>query len=149
MIHPWLLRKFVLPQHTDHAGVMWHGFYLNWLEEARVDALAQVGLPYSDLSISGYEMPVVDLQIRYIDSLIHGDVVVLKSWLLEQKGARYPWKTTFHRANGKLCAEALVDLVLLKREESRSRVLRRAPAYISEALGDLQQGPCRENVPFT
>ena len=24
---PWRLRKRVLPQHTDHAGVMWHGAY--------------------------------------------------------------------------------------------------------------------------
>ena len=45
--HPprgWLLQRRVLPQHTDHAGVMWHGAYLAWLEEARVEALAAVGL---------------------------------------------------------------------------------------------------------
>ena len=40
------LIKCVLPQHTDHAGVMWHGVYLNWLEEARIEALSQVGLTY-------------------------------------------------------------------------------------------------------
>ena len=34
----WLLERRVLPQHTDHAGVMWHGAYLAWLEEARVEA---------------------------------------------------------------------------------------------------------------
>ena len=27
---PWKLSKLVLPQHTDHAGVMWHGTYVNW-----------------------------------------------------------------------------------------------------------------------
>ena len=36
---PWRLCKRVLPQHTDHAGVMWHGAYVAWLEEARVEAL--------------------------------------------------------------------------------------------------------------
>ena len=35
----WILTKTVLPQHTDHAGVMWHGSYLNFLEEGRIDAL--------------------------------------------------------------------------------------------------------------
>ena len=38
---PWQIERTVLPQHTDHAGVMWHGSYLAWLEEARVDALRQ------------------------------------------------------------------------------------------------------------
>ena len=61
---PWRLYKHVLPQHTDHAGVMWHGAYLSWLEEARVDALAQVGLPYKDLSAKGFELPVVSLNIN-------------------------------------------------------------------------------------
>jgi hypothetical protein len=25
---PWCWRKRVLPQHTDHGGVMWHGAYV-------------------------------------------------------------------------------------------------------------------------
>jgi len=35
----WELKKKVLPQHTDHAGVMWHGYYLKSLEESRLDAM--------------------------------------------------------------------------------------------------------------
>ena len=38
----WELIKLVLPQHTDQAGVMWHGCYLNFLEEARINALDKV-----------------------------------------------------------------------------------------------------------
>ena len=26
----WTIEKIVLPQHVDHAGVMWHGKYFNW-----------------------------------------------------------------------------------------------------------------------
>ena len=48
---PWRLDKRVLPQHTDHGGVMWHGAYVGWLEEARVEALAAVGLPYRLMAI--------------------------------------------------------------------------------------------------
>ena len=56
---PWQTTKQVLPQHTDHAGVMWHGTYVNWLEEARLDALTAVGLPYSAISAAQVELPVV------------------------------------------------------------------------------------------
>ena len=66
----WRLVRRVLPQHTDHAGVMWHGAYLAWLEEARVEALASAGLAYSDLSARGLELPVVSLAIDYRQALL-------------------------------------------------------------------------------
>ena len=61
----WRLTKTVLPQHTDHAGVMWHGSYLNFLEEGRIDALNKVGMPYSKLSKEGFEIPVISINIKY------------------------------------------------------------------------------------
>ena len=42
----WKIEKIVLPQHADHAGVMWHGTYFNWLEESRINALLEVGISY-------------------------------------------------------------------------------------------------------
>ncbi len=141
MANPWVLRKIVLPQHTDHAGVMWHGAYLHWLEEARVDALSKVGISYADISEIGYEMPVVNLNIKYINALKHGDEVILKSWLLDNIGAKFPWKTTFSKDNGKTSAEAIVSLVLLQRVEAGTRLLRKSPEHISKALNRLREGP--------
>ena len=91
----WSLQRRVLPQHTDHAGVMWHGAYLGWLEEARVEALAQAGLAYSDLSARGLELPVVSLAIDYRQALRHGDLVRLESQVLPRRGVRLPWRTRF------------------------------------------------------
>ena len=59
----WELLKTVLPQHTDHAGVMWHGSYIDFLEEGRIDALDKVGHPYSDLSSKGFEISVISIGI--------------------------------------------------------------------------------------
>ena len=50
----------MLPQDTDHAGVLWHGSYVAWLEEARVVALAEAGVAYAELSAQGLELMVVD-----------------------------------------------------------------------------------------
>ena len=75
----WKLLKTVLPQHTDHAGVMWHGAYLNFLEEGRIDALDKVGLSYSKLSEKGFEIPVVSIELRYKKSFIHGEKVLIES----------------------------------------------------------------------
>jgi acyl-CoA thioester hydrolase len=97
---PWQLSKRVLPQHTDHGGVMWHGAYVGWLEEARVEALAAVGLPYRLMALEGLEMPVVRLEMSYKRALLHGDQVVLQSHALAPEGPRWRWQTRLLRADG-------------------------------------------------
>ena len=89
----WRLQRRVLPQHTDHAGVMWHGAYIAWLEEARVEALASVGLDYSTLSEQGLEMPVVELALTYRAPLLHGDRAEVRSLVMPRRGLRLPWRS--------------------------------------------------------
>ena len=140
---PWCLQRRVLPQHTDHAGVMWHGAYLAWLEEARVEALAQAGLAYSDLSARGLELPVVSLAIEYRRSLLHGDQVTVASVVEPRRGVRLPWRSRFLTAEGVVAAEARVELVLvdLSGGEQARRLLRQLPADLQQAVATLQRGP--------
>ena len=138
---PWLLRKLVLPQNTDHAGVMWHGSYFLWLEEARISALLGVGLAYKDLSDEGFAMPVVDLNIKYIIPLLHGENVILQSWISRGRGARWQWKTKFVKDSNEIAALSNVDLVLIEKDDSGNRLLRTGPDHIAKALLELQEGP--------
>jgi acyl-CoA thioester hydrolase len=139
----WSLRRRVLPQHTDHAGVMWHGAYLAWLEEARVEALASVGLAYSDLSAQGLELPVVALSIDYRQPLLHGDVVEILSVAGAREGIRLPWRSRFLRPDGSLAAEARVDLVLVdvSGNAGERRLVRRPTEPLAAALDALTRGP--------
>ncbi len=140
---PWILRRRVLPQHTDHAGVMWHGAYLAWLEEARVEALAQAGLDYSVLSGRGLELPVVSLAIDYRQVLLHGDVVEVRSAVEPRRGVKLPWRSWFVRHDGTLAAEARVELVLveLSAGPEQRRLLRRLPDDLAQAIEALGRGP--------
>jgi acyl-CoA thioester hydrolase len=148
----WRLGRRVLPQHTDHAGVMWHGAYLAWLEEARVEALAAVGLAYSELSARGLELPVVELTIRYLQPLRHGDVVEVISRVLPRQGLKLCWSSQFITGEGaaeRLAAEARVELVLVDRSGEGSapvegvpafRLRRRWPEDLAAAATALAQG---------
>jgi acyl-CoA thioester hydrolase len=138
----WWLRRQVLPQHTDHAGVMWHGAYLPWLEEGRIAALAAVGLAYSDLSRRGLEFPVVSLSIDYRQALLHGDEVWLCSEALPRQGVRWTWRSRFLSRDSGLAAEARVDVVLLdvSAGPGAGRVLRRPPADLEQAMAALVEG---------
>ena len=140
---PWTLRRRVLPQHTDHAGVMWHGSYLAWLEEARVEALAAVGLEYSALSARGLELPVVSMAIDYRQALLHGDLVELRSAVEPRRGVSMPWRSWFVRADGAIAAQARVELVLveLSAGAQRRRLRRRLPDDLAAAMAALERGP--------
>ena len=137
----WELIKTVLPQHTDHAEVLWHGSYLNFLEEARIDALDQLGLSYSKLSEKGFEIPVISIQIRYKISFIHGEKVLLKSQFKLENKIRLNCKTLFLKSNGAIGAEAMIGLVVVRKTNHSIELVRDLPVDIKKILLMLEEGP--------
>ena len=137
----WKLTKTVLPQHTDHAGVMWHGSYLNFLEEARIDSLHKVGMSYSKLSKKGFEIPVISINIKYKLSFIHGETFVLMSQFKLENKIRLNCKTLFLKLNGDIGAEALIGLVLVRKKNDSIKLVREASAPIQNIFLLLEDGP--------
>ena len=137
----WKLTKTVLPQHTDHAGVMWHGSYFNFLEEARIDALDKIGFTYANLSKKGFEIPVISIQIKYKISFIHGEKIVLKSQFKLENKLRLTCKTLFLKSNGDIGAEASIGLVVVNKINNSIKLVRELPVQIKNILLLLEQGP--------
>ena len=137
----WELTKLVLPQHTDHAGVMWHGSYLDFLEESRINALDWVGISYSELSANGYEIPVISLNIRYKKSFFHGEKVLLKSCFKLKNKIRIDCKTIFFKSNGAIGAEAIIELVFVRKINDSIKLVRELPTEIKNKLLLLENGP--------
>ena len=137
----WVIRKETLPQHTDHAGVLWHGFYFNWLEEARIDALSKVGLKYIDLIKDGYEMPVVSIEIKYKSPIFHGEVIFIESRFLINESPRINIKSNFIGTNSTIKTSSNIDLVLINKENFS--IVRKKPKFLLEALKNLKNGPNR------
>ena len=73
----WKIEKIVLPQHADHAGVMWHGNYFNWLEESRINALSEVGISYLKLTKNGLDLPLIKTSIKYKSPLFRGEKITI------------------------------------------------------------------------
>ena len=137
----WKLTKTVLPQHTDHAGVMWHGSYFDFLEEGRIDALNKVGITYSKLSNEGYEIPLVSARIKYKKSFKHGEIILLSSQFEVVNKFRLNCKTLFIKENGEIGAEALVELVFVRKENDSIKLVRQLPEEIKKILLLLEEGP--------
>ena len=133
----WELRKKVLPQHTDHAGVMWHGTYLNWLEESRIDSIGKAGIQYIEILNRGFEMPVYKIEIKYLIPIMIGEEIIIKSFFIKSKGPRIRVNSKFINKKNKINAEASVDVVLINKETFK--VVRKRPHFIESYLNILSK----------
>ena len=131
----WEINKIVLPQHSDHAGVMWHGTYFNWLEEGRVDALSKAGINYLDLTKKGFELPLIDTSIKYIFPLYLGDLITIESLFKVGKSPKINVQSRFLNKNKKVLTIAEVNLVLVNNLDFS--IVRKRPDFISKAFCKL------------
>lgn len=71
---------------TDQMGVVHHSNYIRWFEEARVDLLAQLGLPYKEMERRGVMIPVLSAQAEYVKPVRFEDVVRIEMQIVNFAG---------------------------------------------------------------
>ena len=139
-IHQYPVR--VEPHLTDYAGVVWHGSYLRWLEEARIDALRQHGMEYADLVALGCDLPVIKMELNYCRSLRMGDRALVRSYILRRDKIRMIWSQNVYFLNedqktpGKVALEAKVTLIPL--DMASKKIMRRLPEEFENILKELK-----------
>lgn len=125
------------PHHTDYGGIVWHGAYVTWLEEARVQYLRSLGVDYNYLVDLGYELPVVELALRYHLPLKLGMDAIVKAKMQNTKGVRIICDYQIQSLNSEiLYLTAQVTLVAI--ETSKGKILRQLPPVVKKALGKLK-----------
>ena len=133
----WQINKTVLPQHSDHAGVMWHGAYFNWLEEGRINALSKAGINYVDLTKKGFELPLVNASIKYILPLRLGDNITIESLFNIDKSPKIKIYSKFINESKKVMTIAEVNLVLI--DKNNFSIIRKRPDFISKVFLKLNE----------
>ena len=125
------------PHHTDYAGVVWHGSYIAWMEEARVECLRSIGIEFADLVALGCDMPVVELSVRYHRPLRLGMTAVVRARMLEMNGVRLNWDYQIQSLDGQeLYVTAQVTLVAVDME--KGKIMRQLPPDVKNAFAKLR-----------
>ena len=128
----WKIEKIVLPQHTDHAGVMWHGTYLNWLEESRINALLEVDVSYFELTKKGLDLPLINTSIKYKSPLFLGEKITIESEFNIGRGPKINVISKFLNKRNQILTIAEVNLVLINK--LNFSIIRKRPNFLSEAF---------------
>lgn len=74
---------------TDQMGFVHHSNYIRWFEEARLDFLEQVNIPYPMLEERGFISPVLSACCDYKQAAHFGETVAIKTTLVEYGNVRF------------------------------------------------------------
>lgn len=106
---------------VDQHGVLHHPKYLNYLEQARIKLLDNLGLSYQLWIEQGYMLPVSELQIRYLAPLKMGQgfCVTIPKLELRARRAIHLFYTGYQGSSSNLVCEAVVKLICVKIQDNR------------------------------
>ncbi|HEY9647840.1 MAG TPA: thioesterase family protein [Chroococcidiopsis sp.] len=125
------------PHHTDYAGIVWHGTYLTWMEEARVEYLRSLGYDFADVVALGCDLPVVELSLRYHREIKMGAIAIVHLRLAKLEGVRIHWDYRIQSPDAQtLHATASVTLVTVDR--ATGKIMRRLPPDVQVMLHKLK-----------
>ena len=132
----------VQPHHTDYAGVVWHGSYIAWMQEARVECLRSIGINFADLVALGCDLPVVEIAVRYHRPIKMGMDAVVRTRMADMEGVRINWDYQIQSPDSQeLYVTARVILVAVDRE--KGKIMRQLLPDVESAFTRLTGTPNR------
>ena len=118
---------------TDQMGLVHHGSYINYFEEARIAWISNLGFSYSEMEKSGIILPVSKLNVSYIRPVYFEDVLVVSVELTEMPTSRLIFNYTIKNKDVVVVTGTTVLAFLNK--ETKKPV--RCPAYMLEKVNSL------------
>lgn len=116
----------------DH--VVNNAVYLNYLEHARHEYLANVGIKFGELSKQGVSLVVTRVEADFKASLVSGDVFHVRTSLTRRGRIRLEFHQTIHRSSDdRLMLSAVVTGTALN-ERGRPEI----PPVLAHELGKLE-----------
>ena len=67
----------------DPMGIVWHGNYARFFEQARCALLDALDYNYQQMGESGYAWPIVDMRIKYVRPLRFPQSIIITATLAE------------------------------------------------------------------
>lgn len=122
------LENIVYYADTDSYGVVWHGTYLRWMEQGRVEFCRSAGIDLIELKNNDIVIPVTNLNIRYKSSAKLEDRIIIETSISKIS----PITVTFaqvikEKFTGKVFVQAEVEVVAVN---SEGKIYRRMPDVI-------------------
>lgn len=98
------IEKRVNFNETDAMGIVWHGHYARFFEEASAELGRKCGLSYHDYYHAKVQAPIVQLHIDYHKPLMLEEIVTIEGRYVWSEGARLHTEYKAVRADHSIAA---------------------------------------------
>jgi len=119
---------------TDRMGYMYHGTFARYFEMGRVEGLRQRGINYKELEDSGFMMPVLEMQTRFIIPVKYDEACTVETSVTKMEGARVFFVYRMLNEAGSVAATATTVLVVVSAHTKRPCA---PPAKLINAFPEL------------
>ena len=82
---------------TDQMGLVHHGSYINYFEEARISWISNLGFSYSEMEKSGIILPVSKLNVSYLRPAHFDDDLLVSVEIAELPTSRLIFNYTINK----------------------------------------------------
>lgn len=120
---------------TDQMGVVHHGNYPTFLEEARTTWLREMGISYKKMEEEGIGLPITLVSMKYKKSALYDDVLTIKTILRKIPNVRLEFDYEIYNEANNLLVNATTELVFINMETKRPT---KAPKYFLDALENYE-----------
>ena len=118
---------------TDQMGLVHHGSYINYFEEARIAWISNLGFSYSEMEKSGIILPVSKLNVSYLRPAYFDDDLLVSVEIAELPTSRLIFNYTIKKEEEVIVTGTTVLAFLNK--ETKKPV--RCPDYMLEKVNSL------------
>ncbi|MGJ8591519.1 MAG: acyl-CoA thioesterase [Aquaticitalea sp.] len=73
---------------VDSLGIVWHGHYISYFEEAREAFGKQFGISYLDIKKEGFAVPIVRTSTEQLRPLKYGDMMTVEVSFINTRAAK-------------------------------------------------------------
>ncbi len=124
----------------DPYGVVWHGHYALYLEQAREALTARFGFTATRALSMGYRVPVTRMEIRYRVPIFADSFILVTARLRPPDVARFLLDYEIRGESGELLAEASTEQVVVKASGELLVTLPGGLRRMAEAIVEFQKG---------
>jgi len=121
---------------TDAYGVAWHGSYIRWMEQARVEFCRDIGIDLVELRKQDVAIPVTNLSIRYKASAMLDERIVVETEITKMTPILVQFTQTIkNKETDKVYTIGTIEVVAVN---NSGKIYRRIP--------DILKEPCEKSM---
>ena len=131
-----IYKRQVRFEEVDLMGVVWHGRYPGYFEEARVALSAKYGIGYTDFMAHDHPVPIRKMNLDYVAPLRFADKIEIETILHWSDAAKISFEYIIRKGDIIVCTGYTVQMML----DKDFNVMLEAPAFYMAFIQKWQRG---------